>query len=333
MAADDKPKKKDSGQSADSSRKSSSRPSGSSAGSKRPQGKPSSPSRSSGNKPRSSGDKPPGARGPKPQASDKRSSERGGKPSGGKASGHRSSSSTKSAGGSRPPTSGKSTSSSRPASGGRPGTSGSTGGSTRQTSTGGKPSGSRPSSGSRPTSGGRPSGSRSGGTPSSGGSRPPTRSPRPDDRRDQRAPRDRSDRPRDDRPRDDRPRIPAGPPIPDDVTGRELDRAVRAELSGLAVGTATDVARNLVMVARLLDDDPDQAYLYAKTVRALSQRLAVAREAMGLAAYHRGLWAEARSELRAFQRMSGSQEHLAIIADCERGLGRAPISVSPRLLS
>ena len=147
------------------------------------------------------------------------------------------------------------------------------------------------------------------------------RSPRPDDRRDQRAPRDRSDRPRDDRPRDDRPRIPAGPPIPDDVTGRELDRAVRAELSGLAVGTATDVARNLVMVARLLDDDPDQAYLYAKRVRALSQRLAVAREAMGLAAYHRGLWAEARSELRAFQRMSGSQEHLAIIADCERGLG------------
>ena len=105
------------------------------------------------------------------------------------------------------------------------------------------------------------------------------------------------------------------------MTGRELDRAVRAELSGLAVGTATDVARNLVMVARLLDDDPDQAYLYAKRVRALSQRLAVAREAMGLAAYHRGLWAEARSELRAFQRMSGSQEHLAIIADCERGLG------------
>ena len=207
----------------------------------------------------------------------------------------------------------------------------------------GKPSSSRSSSerpyssrGSAKPSTPRPAGGRSNSGSTSGAagsrrdaeSRPPRESqragaPRSDRPRSDR-PRDdrpRSDRPRDDRPRDDRPRVPAGPPIPDDVTGRELDRAVRAELSGLAVGTATEVARNLVMVARLLDDDPDQAYLYAQRVRALSQRLAVAREAMGLAAYHRGLWAEARSELRAFQRMSGSQEHLAIIADCERGLG------------
>ena len=192
----------------------------------------------------------------------------------------------------------------------------------------GKPSSSRSSSerpyssrGSAKPSTPRPAGGRSnsGSTSGAAGSRRDAESRPP--RESQRAGAPRSDRPRSDRPRDDRPRVPAGPPIPDDVTGRELDRAVRAELSGLAVGTATEVARNLVMVARLLDDDPDQAYLYAQRVRALSQRLAVAREAMGLAAYHRGLWAEARSELRAFQRMSGSQEHLAIIADCERGLG------------
>lgn len=84
---------------------------------------------------------------------------------------------------------------------------------------------------------------------------------------------------------------------------------------------ATEMARHLVMIARLLDDDPDAAYAHAQRVRAISQRLPVAREAMGLAAYQAGKWAEARSELRAFQRMSGSAEHLAVIADCERGLG------------
>ena len=96
---------------------------------------------------------------------------------------------------------------------------------------------------------------------------------------------------------------------------------MRAELSGLAINTATEVSRHLVMVARLLDEEPELAYEHAQRVRALSQRLAVAREAMGLAAYQLGKWGEARAELRAFQRMTGSAEHLAMIADCERGLG------------
>ena len=105
------------------------------------------------------------------------------------------------------------------------------------------------------------------------------------------------------------------------MTGAELDRAVKAELSGLTIGAATEVSRRLVMVARLIDDDPDLAYRHAVRVKALAQRLAIAREALGLAAYHVGKWAEARSELRAFARMTGSPEHLAILADCERGLG------------
>ncbi len=115
--------------------------------------------------------------------------------------------------------------------------------------------------------------------------------------------------------------MPQGPEIPDDVTGRELDRAVRSELSGLALNTATEVSRHLVMVARLLDEEPELAYAHAQRVKALSQRLAVAREAMGLAAYQCGKWSEARAELRAFQRMTGSSEYLAELADCERGLG------------
>jgi hypothetical protein len=40
------------------------------------------------------------------------------------------------------------------------------------------------------------------------------------------------------------------------VTGRELDRAVRAELTSLASQNAEAVSRHPVMAGRLLDDDP-----------------------------------------------------------------------------
>jgi len=175
-------------------------------------------------------------------------------------------------------------------------------------------SSSRPSG--KPGSSDRSSTDRSSGKP--GGYAKPSSSGRSDDR-GKRSISGPPRPPRDDR--DDRPRVPQGPPVPEDVTGKELDRAVRAELSGLAPGTAEEVGKHLVMVARNLDDNPELAYEHAKRVKAMSQRLAVAREAMGLAAYHVGKWSEARSELRAFQRMSGSAEHLAMIADCERGLG------------
>ncbi|WHT17677.1 hypothetical protein N8J89_31805 [Crossiella sp. CA-258035] len=46
------------------------------------------------------------------------------------------------------------------------------------------------------------------------------------------------------------------------------------------------------------------------------------REATGLAAYHAGEWSEALAELRAARRMTGSSAHLAVMADCERALGR-----------
>ena len=42
----------------------------------------------------------------------------------------------------------------------------------------------------------------------------------------------------------------------------------------------------------------------------------------GLAAYRTERYAEALRELRTVRRLNGSSEHLAIMADCERGLGR-----------
>jgi tetratricopeptide (TPR) repeat protein len=50
--------------------------------------------------------------------------------------------------------------------------------------------------------------------------------------------------------------------------------------------------------------------------------VAVVREAVGIAAYRAGEWAEALSELRAARRMSGDPRGLPVMADCERALGR-----------
>ncbi len=105
------------------------------------------------------------------------------------------------------------------------------------------------------------------------------------------------------------------------MTGQELDRSVRAELAGLG-SQATFVARHLVMVGLLLDDEPGLAWEHAVAARARGARLAVVREAAGLAAYHAGRYADALAELRTVRRITGSDQHLPIMADCERGLGR-----------
>ncbi len=114
----------------------------------------------------------------------------------------------------------------------------------------------------------------------------------------------------------------AEPPLPADVTGAELDRAVRAELASLASMNADIVARHLVMAGRLLDDDPDTAYLHAIAAAQRAGRVGVVREAAGLAAYRSGHYAEALSELRAARRITGDNSFLPVMADCERGLGR-----------
>ena len=121
------------------------------------------------------------------------------------------------------------------------------------------------------------------------------------------------------RPDDDRPR---GPRVPDEITGKELDRRVAAELRTLPDGLAEQVARLLVAVSVTLDDDPDAALAFAKEAKRKAGRVSVVREAVGIAAYAAGDYAEALSELRAVRRMTGDDSHLAMMADCERGLGR-----------
>jgi tetratricopeptide (TPR) repeat protein len=76
------------------------------------------------------------------------------------------------------------------------------------------------------------------------------------------------------------------------------------------------------MAARLIEDDPELALAHARAARQRAGRIAVVRETAGVIAYHAGEWAEALSELRTARRMSGGAGLLAVMADCERGLGR-----------
>ncbi|GAA4813043.1 tetratricopeptide repeat protein [Tomitella cavernea] len=112
------------------------------------------------------------------------------------------------------------------------------------------------------------------------------------------------------------------PVLPDDVTPDELDKSVRRDLHTLDRANAETVARHLVMAGRLVDTDPTAALEHARAARGRAGRVAAVREAAGISAYHAGEWAESLSELRAARRMAGGPGMLAVMADCERGLGR-----------
>jgi len=185
-----------------------------------------------------------------------------------------------------------------------------------------KPSGSgRPSSG-RP-SGGRPGGDSRGGDPRNRGRDSGKRdSGRDGGKREFSRPR------RDDRGRGqtDEERTQSqqrydGPPIPEEITGAELDRTVSGQLKGLPEKLASRVARHLAAAGMVIETDPETAYKHTLAARARASRLAVVREATGEAAYAAGHYAEALSELRAAKRMNGVTAYLPMMADCHRALG------------
>lgn len=97
---------------------------------------------------------------------------------------------------------------------------------------------------------------------------------------------------------------------------------MRRQLRTLPKGLAEEVAKRLVAAGRFLEDDPELAHLHAGEATRMASRVAAVREANGLTAYATGRWAQARSELRAARRLSGSDAFLPILADCERGLGK-----------
>ena len=117
-----------------------------------------------------------------------------------------------------------------------------------------------------------------------------------------------------------RQRVPE-PKVPDNVEPADLERGARAELRALGRANAENVARHLVMVQRLLNDDPQAAYEHARYAASHAGRIAVVRETAGIAAYLAGHYNEALREIRAARRLSGLDLHRAIEVDCERALG------------
>jgi tetratricopeptide (TPR) repeat protein len=182
--------------------------------------------------------------------------------------------------------------------------------------------------------GGRSGGPRQGDKPRAQGDRSRSRDDKPrgqrDDARGQRGARTGSRAPRSgdwSRPREDqRPRTATqevydGPPLPEEITGAELDRSVSGQLKGLPEKLASRVARHLAAAGLLIDTDPETAYQHTLAARARASRIAVVREATGEAAYASGHYAEALAELRAAKRMNGATAYLPMMADCHRALG------------
>jgi tetratricopeptide (TPR) repeat protein len=112
------------------------------------------------------------------------------------------------------------------------------------------------------------------------------------------------------------------PELPEDVDFADLDDEARRELRTLPKDLAERVGRHLVAAGGLIDTDPEAALEHARYAKAKASRVPIVREAVGLAAYHAGQWAEALSELRAVRRMTRTDNHVAVIADAERALGR-----------
>ena len=116
-------------------------------------------------------------------------------------------------------------------------------------------------------------------------------------------------------PRDNEPEAP-------EINSKDIPRSVRAELKSLPKELANTVAAHLVAAGELIEVDPERAYAHAEAAKRRAARLSLAREALAETAYAAGHYDVALTEFRALRRMTGSPDYLAVLADCERALGR-----------
>ncbi len=112
------------------------------------------------------------------------------------------------------------------------------------------------------------------------------------------------------------------PEIPEEILPNQLDRVARAQLKTLSKENADEVARHMVMAASLISEDPELAHAHAVSAGRRAGRIAVVRETLAITAYSIGDFALALRELRTYRRISGRDDQLPMMVDCERGLGR-----------
>ncbi|NLA29490.1 MAG: hypothetical protein GX875_07550 [Propionibacterium sp.] len=97
---------------------------------------------------------------------------------------------------------------------------------------------------------------------------------------------------------------------------------MRAELRSLSKQLAEKVGGHLQAAAELVELNPEQALAHAMVARRLASRLPVVREAAAETAYLAERYDTALTEYRALHRLTGDDDYLPIIADCERAVGK-----------
>ena len=131
----------------------------------------------------------------------------------------------------------------------------------------------------------------------------------------------------------------AEPPIPEEITGKELEKKDAFALQSLAQENGEMVAKHLVALEMSLESDPEKAYWHGQSAVFRAGRVAIVREKAGIAALRFGKYEIAIKELRAAQRISGSPSVIPYLAQCELALGdpRKTLeiagSVDPKLLT
>lgn len=113
----------------------------------------------------------------------------------------------------------------------------------------------------------------------------------------------------------------AEPAIPEEVTGKELDKKDAFALQSLATENAEMVAKHLVALNMFLETDPQRAYWHGQSAVFRAGRVAIVREKAGIAALRFEKYDVAIKELRAAQRIAGSPSVLPYLAQCELALG------------
>ncbi len=117
-------------------------------------------------------------------------------------------------------------------------------------------------------------------------------------------------------PADNEPQLPVG------YDESQLPPGVRAELKGVNKQMATVIGGHLQAAGELVDIDPDLALRHVMVARRLGSRLPVVREMAAEVAYAVEAFSTALTEYRALHRMTGNDDYLPVIADCERAVGK-----------
>jgi len=87
------------------------------------------------------------------------------------------------------------------------------------------------------------------------------------------------------------------------------------------------VGGHLRMVGILLEDDPSAAMLHAQAAKARAGRLMVVREAVAEAAYAVEDFRAALAEYQVLRRMTGDDNYVPVMADCQRALGKPSTAI------